>query len=425
MKIVVGETEYTTIKDLSFSPQADITGSELAVNEYIADIVTEDVPSTGEYAILYDDMDRLWAKYRIVEAHKVGDGLTRIEAQSTLRSLVRRMKGAIMYNNTPVTDAIAALFKSQNSYTLDSSFTNKTLTGYCPKQSAKDRLQWICFYLGAYCKTFFNDKIEILPVSDSEIYIPIPKTYWRPTVNYEDYVTSVSVTSYTYTQGTPQTTDEWVKAGGNTYIVTSQEFTLANPSAPSNAPENVVTVDDVTIINDNNVSDILSLLSTYYFKRITVDADIIDNAEFLPADKVTIATSEDAAVVGYISSADFSFGLQSKARVHIAQTDLVDGAKLIIVRKYNGTTLRKDQYTLPLGYEYSIQNPYIDQTKGDVRRIYRPLNAYATGTMSSAKVTNTQNYAIALQYSKKVLDVISVDEVEVQTSSGNRIGVIA
>ncbi len=53
------------------------------------------------------------------------------------------------------------------------------------------------------------------------------------------------------------------------------------------------------------------------------------------------------------------------------------------------------------------------------RTVYFPLQQYATGTMSQARVTDIENYEIALIYygSTRHLYIISVDEAEAVTES--------
>jgi len=426
MYVKIDNTVYNSIKNLSFSPDVDITSSKISINGFSADIITEDEPSTGVNIFLYDDRNYIWAKYRLIEAQKIDKNLIHIEAQSVLRILNRKKKGAMMYTNESVVQIMSALFSGtgSNSYYLDPSFQNKTIWGYCPKQTARERLQWVCFCIGAYIKSFFSDRIEILPIDNQQAAIPLQKVFWKPSVAYNDYVTSISVTAYNYTNGTPQTTDKWVKVGSSYYIETSQEFTLDNPNAPQDADENVVFIDNVTIIGQDNVSEILSRLSAYYFKRMVVDAEIINNRDYIPGEKVSLPLDDENMAIGFINSMNFSFGTQSKSRIRLSQIDVQKSATLTIIRKYSTTELRKDKYYLPLNYEYSIENPYLDITKSSKRRIYYPVNKYATGTISSTKTTNTQNYDIALEYSKKLLKIYSVDGIEVQTVSDNDIGVI-
>ena len=68
MKIVIDNTEYTEIVNLSFAPETNMTATEIPVNRFIAEIKTSDTLSLGTEAYLYDDNDNLWAKYWLTSA---------------------------------------------------------------------------------------------------------------------------------------------------------------------------------------------------------------------------------------------------------------------------------------------------------------------------------------------------------------------
>ena len=425
MKITIGNTTYTEIKNLKFAPETDVTGIQAVINDFSADIMTDDDIEVGVNAYLYDDLNNLWAKYWLIEAVRKDKNTLSIQAQSILRILDRKTMEPVMYSNTSASSIISGLFTGlSGEYSLDSSFSSVTISGYCPKQSARERLQWICFCMGAYLKTFFADKIYILPVDASASSVPIEKTFWKPSVGVGDYVTAVQATAYTYTLGTPQSTDKWVQVGNDYYIQTSQDFVLANPNAPVTANENIVSVSDVTIITNDNVSSILTLLSTYYFKRGEIDAEIINNREYAPGDKIIVPIDEENYISGYIKSADFTFGLQAKSKIKLIQADKVEGGQLILDYRYGEATIGMREYYFPIGYIYSIQNPYIDIIEGGsgltfTRTIYMPLQSSATGTITEAEVTDIEYFDKALIYSGDgVLYMLSVDEVDSTTESG-------
>lgn len=442
MKITIGNNTYTEIKNLDFSPETDITSAEARINGFSADIMTDDEIEVGVNAYLYDDLNHLWAKYWLIEAVRKDKYTLSIRAESILRILDRRTMEPVMYANTSVSSIISEIFTGiSNEYTLDSSFSSKTISGYCPKQSARQRLQWICFCIGAYLKTFFADKILILPVDDSVSAVPMDKTFWKPSISFGDYVTAIKATVYTFTLGTPQNTDKWVQVGQDYYIQTSQDVVLSNPNVPVTANENIVSVSDVTIINSNNISEVLSLLSAYYFQRGEVEADIINNWDYAPGDKVSIPIDESNYILGYIKSADFTFGLQAKSKIKLIQTDKVIGGKLFLEYMFEDSLIGSSFYYFPIGYNYSIENPYLDVTEsskghistgsisgggsisamsnvvypviyGTIRTIYRPLEPYATGTIDDEEVVDTEYYEKALISYGPIIEILSVDEVD-------------
>ena len=418
MYLIIDSTTYTTWRELSFAPETDLTGSAMPINQFSVQIITDDDIAFGQYAELYDDRNTLWAKYWITYAERVNPKAVEIRAQSDLRLLDGVTLPAVMYDEEPIADVLASVMVSQSGapgvvatvdYSLDESFDGATISGFCPEQTARQRLQWVCFAIGAYVKTFFTDEIEILPIDTTAEIIPMSKTMLQPTLTKKDYVTAVKVKAYTFTEGTPQTTDTWVTDGTDYYIVTDQEYTLANPSAPSSAPDNVVTIDKVYLINADNVAGILSRLAAMHFKRTEVEADVIDNADYIPGDTVTVYTDDSSMITGAIRSADFAFGLQARARLKLTGAETIEGAKLTINSTYDGMPIDSSGYWFPVGYVYSVQMLYVDMELNGHRYILRPETATVTGTMTSAGATVEVEYAVALDYFEGVLDVISVD----------------
>lgn len=421
MKITIGAKTYTEIKNLSFAPEADIVGNTLPINEFSVSIITTDTIYTGVFAYLYDDSNHLWAKYWITSADRKSDNQIDVVAQSLAVLLERITLPANMYSNTLATTIIADLFSSitarfSDVYEVDSSFSSAVISGYVPEQTARERLQWICFVIGAYVKAYFNDKIQILPINDTPTFVPSNKTYWKPEIAYDNYVTAIKARVYSYTQGTPLNTDKWVEVNGTYYIETSQEFTIANPLVPQTAPTNEIVFDSLTLLNNDNISGVLSRISTYYFQREKVAADILNNAEYYPAERIELLTDSDDMVRGYIRTCTFTFGLQSKSSIELVQTDTIIGENLIIRYNYGRVRIQQVKYKFPIDYVYDIQNPYIDQTRGGVRRIYRPLTSSATGTMVAGGVEDDEYYDIALEYVGGILKVISVDGVDSSNS---------
>ena len=418
MKITIGGTTYTALRDPSFSPEADVTGNEVPINDLVVDINTAATISIGQFAYFKDDRDNLWAKYWITYAEKIDKNTVRVKAEAPLRILERDIKDPVMYTNEPLADVMADIFDSIGSgeYTIDSSFSGVTISGFCPEQSAKTRLQWVCFVIGAYIKSFFSDKVEIEPLdAATETIIPIGRTFWKPSVTYKDYVTAINVRYYSYSQGTPGTTDAWVTDGTNYYVQTDQNLKLSNPDVPAGVLTHEITVEDITIVNSSNVSAIASHMALYYFKRQEVDLDVINNAEYKPGDRVVVNTDESTLATGYITSCVFRYGLQARSSIHMTPVEVKESAKLTILYKYDDMQIGKAQYQLPVGYAYSIGNPHLDLVLNRHRFIFRPLTAAATGTMVAGGATVTVNYEIALDYftdesDARILAILAVDE---------------
>ena len=430
MKVKIGSKTYTAISGLSFIPETDVVGTSVPVNEFVINVYTDDSIRNGADIELRDDRNILWAKYWITAAERVASNVVQVRAQSKIMLLERVTLPAVKYNNATLLTALNTVFASlgNNAFAVDTALDNNTvISGFCPEQTARERLLWLCFVAGAYVKTFFTDTILILPVDDTEVPVPMEQTFYKPSITYDDYVTAVEVTYYTFTQGTPQTTDKWVTDGVLYYIVTSNKVTLLNSNVPETAAENVIKVDGVTLINSANVDDICSHLAKYYFERVRMDLDIVNNANYAPGQRLLVYADEDTMVTGYASKMEFSFGLQARAKVSLIAAQLKASGNLIITYKWGTMKLKRIKYNFPVGYTYQIVNPYIDTPIERHRYVFRPVNQYATGAIAEGANTNNQTCEVALDLDRdtNILHIISVDEVETTTEDNITIGNIA
>lgn len=433
MYVKIDSVTYSDLRALSFAPQTDVTGDAVPINEFSAQIVTTDTIAYGQYAELFNDTNVRFAKYWIVYAERISAEVVQIVARSDIALLDRVTLPAIMYNAEPIADVLDSVMVRQAGagmvatieYTLSSALNSVTISGFCPEQSARERLQWVCLAAGAYVRSFFGTKIRIAPIDTTMTVVPLEKTYWRPTVTYNDYVTAVTVMVYDFNQGTPGTMDEWVSDGTNTYIVSKQAATLVNSNAPSSAPDNVITIDGVYLINGDNVGGILTYMATMYFARTEVELDAVNNGQYIPGDKLAVYTDTDSMVSGYANDMVFSFGKQSKSHIKLVAAGDVETATLTVLYKYGTTTIGQMQYVLPVGYVYTIDNPYLDKVLDGHRYIFRPTTATVTGTVASGGNTINVAYEAALDLYQGILHVIGVDEITEESSGGITIGVIA
>lgn len=416
--------EYRGIKSLSFAPEISVTGDTLPIGEFQADIITEDNISIGSWAMLYDDLDNLWAKYWVTYAEHVDRFTDRIIAQSPTVLLERKKAPAVMYSGANAVGVITSIFAeigASSSLVIDGSFVNVTLSGFCPEQTLRERLQWILMVIGGYARMWFDDDISILPIDDTEELVPVDKVFWKPSITYRDYVTAVRVTSYSYDKREPQTKEKWVTDGTDTWVQNEQSFTLSNPDVPAAAPENVVEVDGLTLVNSSNVSGLASYLAKYYFKRIDVEFDAINNEEWEPGHKLIVPTDEFNCASGYLQSCQFAFGAQARARMVLAASEVKESAGLTIRYLYGTRQIGKARYLFPVGYEYEIENPYITWDMNMRRYVFRPTSESVTGTMPSTNQVVDVQYEIALEFYEGDLRVVSVDGVEVSTSGSETV----
>ena len=421
--------DYEKTTGLSFAPQVDLTGDSLPINELIIDVITTDDFKTGEVIELYDDMDQVWAHWYIKKAIHTADNVVRITARSLIDSLEYKQMEAVMFENSSAASAIDACFDGRTSdYQIDSSLSSAKLTGFAPEQTARERLAWILFALGAYVRDVFTTKAHICPVDETSIYIPTGRSFFRPTTDLNDWVTEIRITSYAFSRASSE--DEWEDSDSSymfplPWIAEEQTISLLNPNAPEDATENVIELDGIYLVNSGNVSDIISRLAKYWFNRNEVTLDCVNNKQFSPGDKVVAYAADESILTGYIQQATFKFGLQARSTLKLIGVDNVAGTRLTVNYTYNNGRIGQAEYFFPVGYTYTITNPYIDRTYQDRRFIYRPENATISGTIVEGANVVEQACDIVLEYYDGTLSVYSVDEIELQTSGNEYTGVIS
>lgn len=433
MKIVIGQETYTVLTNLTFEPEVDVTGNTVPINEFSADIQTTDVIDMGQAAELRDDRDKLYAKYYITYAERVLPGRVHVIAQSPLCLLGNNMLPAVMYSGKTAQAALDETLNNLGSslgsddWVLASSLRNVQLNGFCPEQTARDRLQWICYVLGAYVKQAFDSKLKILTLDRTVTQIPRGITYWRPTVNYLDYVTKIQTKRFAFDQREPVSGEDYVVDGNGTkYVVTSTYAALIIDGIPQGVQDNVLTVDDIMLINQDNVDSVLGRLAGQYFPRTEVEGAAIDNGDYIPGDYVRMFVDEETVMEGFVQRASFAFGKQAKATLQLVGASIVPMAALEIVYIWGEWKLGRAEYIFPVGYVFEVENPYIDKWINDHRYVFRPTLATTTGTMTSGGVDARIECEPALDLYDGVLHIINVDEITEETGSGGEtIGVIA
>ena len=382
------------------------------MNEFRAEIVTEDVIPAGVEAILMDDMDQLWADYTITKAERIDRQSFRIVAQSDLTLMDRWTLPAEMFQNVEVSRFIQWLFRIPKSGYLynvdievDAYFNGVTVTGFCPEQTARERLQWLCVTVGAVVRQCFASALQFIPAPDVDAtayyakgtLIPISETFMKPSVTIRELMRSVAVTGYenfTNVDPTPQSEAgmepgtepvqviEWessVDEQGVTWWYNPVDLTFENEESPE-LPGRQVSIDGVTLIGEAS-RQVISWLSTAYFRQGEIRMDVINNAQYCPGQKVRVYAEEDTIYTGYIRSCDFRFGLQARATLVISSDlEQVPSGKLTISYRYGDLPLGRSEMVLPDGEPYDVENPTISWTEGGRYVEYTPTTPRATGT---------------------------------------------
>ena len=91
MKLIIGETTYTAISNVQFSPACDITCASLPINEFTVDVHSDTLAESSDgYAELRDDRNALFARYKVESGLLLAPGLYRLRAVSPLKLLEKK-----------------------------------------------------------------------------------------------------------------------------------------------------------------------------------------------------------------------------------------------------------------------------------------------------------------------------------------------
>lgn len=333
INLTIGSNTYTQadIRSIALKHEVNPITATLPINQI--EIVMQISQSTPVATWLTLTIDgQIWCKYWVLSCTRASANTYKVKAQSAILLLSRITMPAKMYSGMTVADAVAELMPSGLSYTVDATIGARTISGYCKEQNARDRLQQICFAAGAVVRSFFSSNpIEIIGLDTDSNYVPPEKIYRRPKIEYEDVVTAIEVTAYTYTQGTPSAVDEYVQIGNDYYIVSTQVITIANPDAVASDPTNVVKVKECTLINADNASNVATRIATYYFNRIKWSGKILNEGEYLTGDKLSVNTYSATEIIsGYATSMKFGFGVGQNADVTLEQAEAVEAGNLTV-----------------------------------------------------------------------------------------------
>lgn len=422
MKIVIGSTEYTALKNLRYSPSANIVSDRLVIDDFECDIVTDSDISAGSVANLMDG-STLWASGHVTYAEREDPKIVHIVAQSELIYLDRKKMPPKMYTGQTVQSAIEEIATTAGITILfnSSAVSGKTVRGFCDEMTCRERLQQILFVSGLYITSSFVAHPTVTNISNAvTATVPEELTFWRPKPTYEEDVTAVNVTAFSFAVGTPTSEDEHVTDGTTTWIVSRTTVTLRNPDVQVTAATNEVYIDDVMLVTEDNASSVVSLLGSYYFTRLKVEADIINNGEYAVGNTLGISMGEgyNSFASGFCESIDYSFGHQARSRVVIGSCTEVACPTLTVIYRRSASAdyaeIDRKVFRLPEGMPYEITNPYLRKTMSGYEYVFRPTSETLTGTMGSTDETVYVTCAVALRLDldTRVLTIISVDDFE-------------
>ncbi len=175
--------------------------------------------------------------------------------------------------------------------------SDATLKGVLLKQTKREALQQVLFAWGKCLRCDGSTLQVFTPPSASPKTITKSKTYNGVTVSTAPIVTAVNVIAHTYTQADNGN----VEVLGVKYNDVQTVYTVTNPDVTANDLQNVIDVENATLVSTTNASAVASRVFNYYLRRNTHHSRIIYDGEKL-GDRLTQPTQWNTTQTGNVQA---------------------------------------------------------------------------------------------------------------------------
>ena len=396
--------DSSVIESLSVTQNADIMADIVPIDTAICRIRSE-TPLVAEYMDVDDNtgitgrpLSPLVAPighYVVKQINNLGNNLYEIQGYSLVYRLDTPKVPAKYYNGVSLSVALKDVEKNANgsfgvTYNVDTALSGKTITGYCPEQTARERLQQFCWAVGGYVSCACSALINILAIpSTVQGTVPKSKIYAFPAVANEDEAARVNLTVHTYTAGTSGD-DIVIDADGNKYVHTTSTLTMAN-TALTGVSNREISVDNATLVNSSNAQATLLRMASVYFNSGTWYGTTTPQG-YIPGQMVQAEDRDGQMRQGYISALTYSFGKGAATTMELKQSVSISGlpAPVLSVTSTNETlwiTSSDDRVTSFMLYD----NDTLIHT---FTQLSTPTASITNGTMSWNSITNADGYIV-------------------------------
>lgn len=404
-----GETvTYTKITDIEFAPDADMTNMTLPINDFECTIQTED-EITVYYPVYYqgevdhygqrwiefeDDAGNKYFQFVLTGARRLNKKFVRVRGESILSDCEKLVLEPIMYNNKNAKTALQDIVDYEEisgfAY-ISNDIGDMRISGFCPEQTARERIQWICFVLNLKIKQVqtpltqyghpYNLEITPFEAFDSA---PAPiesdETYYKPTTEEDEVYTKIVLYYYSYEKRAPQSGEKSVKVYNpntgeyDTYVLTESKSSYTPPSRGGYTEKNVLKIKDMYLVDFTHAPSIMSFLANKYCSDgVIAKGEIINNNKFKLLQRVLLRTAENSGVVGYISKENYTLGAQIKTDIELDFCRVISNLhNVTLIYTYKGLVLKKETFAYPYGFSYNLTPKYVDRYRPTSRTVYYP-----------------------------------------------------
>lgn len=423
MKITIGSTTYTEIFDITFAPEIDVLSETVPINSFDAKIKTNDilnVSDLGETAILKTDNDVVFANCKLSQVKRLSDEVVQIHAEDQLSQLDAITMPAYFYNDYSLDIAIFDLITQIRyitgdeyvpSIAIQQAESYPHIDGYCPEQTARERLQAFCFVTGYYMLTAYHTyDVALMPLEDTfsgePDYIEEAHVMWRPENGDQNFITDIKGEYFFLTETTPSLVnpvEEYVHVDtpmSRYYLVVRYPFSWKNPYTSADVPKNQIELYDNMLINSDNVDNIKARMAIIYGRNggLEMTVEVVDpNTYYVVGQLVAFPTGVGREIaVGYITSQNLVFGRNIKMSMTVKIIEYRQGYFLTIQKKYGNEIIAWERHLMLAGHSYNISCGDIETKGGLNRAVLSTTQTSVAGTMPEDDLTVDVPYFLAL-----------------------------
>lgn len=290
------------IRNARVTAETDVLSSEIAVNtlDFALDSETDvDYMFQLKQPVYAYDSDSLIGVFYIDKSTHRAAGLYDISCVDAVGVLDEDPFPAAMYSARPARSLLEEILGGHFELKLDTALAAVPVTGYFPGGSRRDALQQVAFAIGAVVDTSGTEAVRVyMDRENTPGRFPADRVYTGGTVETDAIVTAVQVTAHAYS--TTGSGNDTVEVDGTTYYHTVSVTTIENPKATASDKQNVIAVDQATLVNPGNVAAVAQRVFDYYSKRDRQNIKIVMDGE-RPGDRIAAPTPWGSFVNGYIT----------------------------------------------------------------------------------------------------------------------------
>lgn len=326
-KIVYGQWTFEDrqIQHASLYLSTSLLSDSLEANTFSADVTCPDrsiLDFERNTPLVYSRAGRQLGIFYVQDITRIGPASYTISATSAIGMLVEGLHYGGIYSGETVAELLPGICGSVP-YEIKGNLQNIALYGWLPAASPRDNLSQVLFAIGATVKTDLDGVLRIEGLWDGVSgSIGENRLYQGQRVEYAAKVTRVVVTEHQYIEGTEETevfsgtaqagdvitfseplhslsaTGFTITESGANYAVLSagtgvlsgksyiHNTRQVSRDVSQSSTENVVTVEDATLVSLVNSVSVAERLAAYYACRETISGDILLDRQ-TPGDVVT------------------------------------------------------------------------------------------------------------------------------------------